>query len=224
MSIKIVETLNSYCKDLEYAGHLSKMGITTYIKDQLISVRFYKDQLVITDLSNALKAGRNEVKSFIYNNGNLDTETIYFEFTNFMQTHGLDTRNFFSGFNSTTTLETMPKFTDEDGVEKNKMIHITKSMRVFSPFPTFKKVNSNTTWNILKVVKGIVNKQIIAGEQLKICLTSDSKLDLLELAKELTENPSGWYVREDEENSTNKQTVLRVNCFTVESNILVFQK
>lgn len=179
----IVNDLNELT--LEYVNYND-----VYVKDNNIHIKIYQDVMYIRKLQNAMMRGKQVqlIKIFLCNSRDIITtiseyinEKLTFgQFINDVLEYNLDYEIFELVF-----------------CEEN-------SKKIFSPFIKLKKINLKK-WTISNVIKTILSEQIKRAE-IRKCLTDDyygdSKsnfgkgqyVNLMELCKELIEDPTGWKV------------------------------
>lgn len=213
MSIEIFKDL----KELEkaYTGfHETKtysIG-TVYVESEQLAVTLYENALNVRTLDNALKRGKTVIKHTTYfQKGSFDGREIMNEYMFFLKIN-------FAELIERAVANDLPDI--DDGSVKN-LHNEEKAVRVFSPFAKPKKVNLHSKWTIDKVAKAILSGQVTQGVQ-DMALTDDyaydaavnfrkgELFDLLDFAKELTESPSGWWLRVDE--TEDNKIKLRVAC------------
>lgn len=107
----------------------------------------------------------------------------------------------------------------------------SKGVKTFSPFVEVKPIKIPEKWSLPHVWKAILAGQIKTAIK-EMHLTDDyaydaavnfgkGEIDSLELAQEIVESPSGWWVRAEEEK--NGVIALSVNCHHFDYNKLYFQ-
>lgn len=187
-----------------------------YFEEQNIAFKQFSSgnnqtELYITDLSNALKPGK-EVTEYIFKGEEL-WNVLFFRF-------------------ELSVSEVLSKLYNKEveGIEYFTRTH--KAIRVFSPFVEVKKVKEPKKWTISHVWKAILSGQITQG-QTDQRLTDDyafdaatnfgkGSIDVKCFAKDLIESPSGWWINVDEE--TEDYIKLGVNCYQFDYKTLYFNK
>ncbi|MGE5438141.1 MAG: hypothetical protein ACM3O3_13085 [Syntrophothermus sp.] len=192
-----------------------------YFKDIKSYIHIYKDSIIYIDLENALKIGKICIrKSINFDNFKNDNSMIIT-----LLNSGIDTfKKLFISIKLDFILEINEMF-------KMYMTEL-KSINVFTPFAELKKIKNPVKWKISNVWKAILSGQIKVGIK-KAHYTDDyafdaydnfgkgKSIDLLDLAKNLIEHSSGWWIsKEYEKNGIIK---LGVNCHSFDYNQIEFK-
>lgn len=107
----------------------------------------------------------------------------------------------------------------------------TRSMKTFTPFKPIRPIRLPAKWTLPHVWKAILSGQIYQGwctgrytddyaYDAAVNFHSGRGLHLPSFAKELIEDPSGWYVHPDKAEGTS--IPLSVNCYSFNTNTLLF--
>jgi len=214
--IKIHETLKNV--------DLFDLRNDDYFRKENAKIRCYRDQIYITDLTNALKPGKNCVQYII--SSKYHTDHISCDFENWMKNKELDIIKIIKQLRTGNF-----SFNNNDPFGLN--IVTKKSIRTFSPFIKVKPIKQPQKWTITHVWKAMLSGQINKGS-IRQRLTDDYaydaavnfmegvQVDCLEMAKELVENPSGWWVSPRKE--TDKHIELSVCCHYFDLRTFYFDK
>lgn len=194
----------------------------TYVKSLNIALKFYTNCLYITDLSNALKAGKTcitySLADIDYNN-----DSFHCTFFNWLTAQGLEFEQF------AKNLLAGSYNTDNTGLKIT--IREQKGVNTFSPFVEVKAIKQPEKWTLPHVWKAILSGQIKQGICDGVytddyafdaaCNFQEGSISVIGLAKKLIESPSGWWVSaRGEENGVIK---LSVNCHHFDNNTLFFE-
>ena len=197
-----------------------------FYKAEQLRTCVYNGQLVITDISDALKPGKSckEWAFYIHSWENPDNLAPV-EFVE-MAT-GCDTLQELAAF-----LRAGESFLEVRGL--NIATREMKAIRTYSPFAVIKPIKAPEKWTIAHVWKAILSGQISAGSVSGI-YTDDYAFDaaynfqagdmgregLLQLAQKLIDSPRGWSVYEAK-TQENGSVVLKIACHTFDFRELVF--
>jgi hypothetical protein len=194
--------------------------ISAYIQDINIYIHSFSNSLTIIDLQNALKTGltckRYSITLKEYNN---NTNVLCELYNNNLKTVKEIYQSITEGSFNIETLQI------ETGEEK--------SMRTFSPFTEIKPIKKPEKWTISHIWKAILSGQIYKGEcrgnytddyayDATVNFHEGRKLNLIYLAKEVIESPSGWWVSSKE--LSNGIIELSFNCHHFNNNTLYFDE
>ncbi|MBO3796466.1 hypothetical protein ACTOS9_21805 (plasmid) [Bacillus subtilis] len=230
-NIKIYKDLNELEQAFIQGGY--SIG-SSYIQKENLGVCLYGSAVIVMKLHNAMKRGK-EVKSHIicfnkvkYNGHPVNRELLE-KYLIFLGLKITDVAELIKRA-AANALPDMPGQFDLEVANKETK---NKAIRVFSPFAELPKVDLNTKWNVGKVARAIVTKQIIKGSIDRI-FTDDyaydaatnfqqkNEIDLMSFAKELTESPSDWRVSIAEE--TDDMIKLSLACFNFDYRTLYVKK
>jgi hypothetical protein len=214
--IKIYETANNF--EIQQLGWEDN-----YFEKENAYIHMYNDSVLIIDLENALKTGKNctEYRITAVNwNQNFRCDIL-----NFLSCNDISLSNFIEMLKGDSLPES---FGETLEVRKSEV----KGVRVFSPFAKIKNIKTPKKWNTGNIVKAILTGQIVNAKK-DMYLTDDyagdatnnfgkGEIIALELAKNICESPSGWWISVDSENE--KEITLSVNCHHFDYNTLVFSK
>lgn len=186
-----------------------------YFKDQNIRFKQYRGyngdlEIHITDLTNAMMPGK-EVTQYIFK-GDI-WNVLFFTFDD-------------------PVSEVLKKLYRQEVFNIEYKTYTVRGIRVFSPFVKVKKIAIPRKWNISHVWKAILAEQITSGRT-ELYLTDDyafdaatnfgrGSIDLLSLAKDIIESPSGWRVRVERE--SRQYIKLNVACYSFDYKTLFFDK
>ncbi|WP_039230452.1 hypothetical protein [Clostridium haemolyticum] len=197
-----------------------------YIQDANIRVELFVNCLKITDLTNALKRGK-ECKQITVTYSELTSEDFYIELQNkYLNPSKKDLEDLINEIKNL-------KIFDLQDVGFNVELRFLKSIDIFSPFADIKpiKLPKNGKWTKSHVIKAILSGQIYEGK-INGIYTNDyahdnavhchknENVDLMGIAQKLTESSGGWAVRFKEEKNDN--IALNVDCCTFNCNTLYF--
>ncbi|PJI10244.1 MULTISPECIES: DUF3846 domain-containing protein [Clostridium] len=212
--MKLVKTLNNIS--------INDLGFEEwYSFNENVYFKFYDNSLRIFSLENAMKKGkkvtRYSVYSKIYNNG------FKAAFLNYLNDLQLNIVEFISKLQ-----EDEIKETSELGIRMT----LEKGVRVFNPFYIPKKIKEPAKWRISQVIKAVMSGQIIKGK-CTMHLTDDyaydnstnfgkREINVLELCKELVENPNGWWIKKEKEVKEFK--IVGVHCYNFNYNEVYFKE
>ncbi|CAG7839904.1 hypothetical protein CLOHAE12215_01320 [Clostridium haemolyticum] len=197
-----------------------------YIQDANIRVELFVNCLKITDLTNALKRGK-ECKQITVTYSELTPEDFCIELQNkYLNPSKKDLEDLIHEIKNL-------KIFDLQDAGFEVYTKELKSIDIFSPFADIKpiKLPKNGKWTKSHVIKAILSGQIYGGVVNGI-YTDDytydnavhchkgENVDLMEIAQKLTESNGGWAVRFKEEENGN--IALNVDCCTFNCNTLYF--
>lgn len=209
--------------------NLKGMGINEFIYEDYYSLeeniylQFYSSCLYIKDLTNAMKRGK-EVDFYVLTNADKSKyENFKLDFFNYLLQNDLSIIDFVKKVLCGEIVNT-----DSILIENRK----EKGVKVFNPFYIGKAIAQPIKWKVGNIVKGILSGQIYKGK----CdmITSDDysrdaennfykgKINLLELCKNLIEEPTGWWTSESIEESKNGIKEISVNCYNFNNNTVYF--
>lgn len=184
-----------------------------YIKDLNICMHV-SSALKIVDLTNAMKRGKL-VKQYI------TTENDFNDFRDFINNRILN-----------NMLEDTIKSIMSNNYTYEVILDVRKGIKVFTPFKEQKKIEIPSKPKINDIVKAILSQQITEGKKIasysddfyadyKENFNKDKPLDLMEMCKELVEEPNGWwcYINKVIDDSI----IFSVNCYSFDKNKLIFK-
>lgn len=223
--MKILETLN----EKNFTDFLNSHDNYTYLKKDNLKVTHYSgfDNYTITDISNALRTGKECVKYSI----NYDDRQGTCDVSNWIRHEfNCDMKKLFNYLDALHWEQT--KFGGFEGITHNKFTFYKstrKAIRVFSPF-NFHYVkplkSAPKKWNLTHVYKAIINGQF-KDLRCKGKYTDDYAFDAaynfmqgnikrpLEFIRDIIENPSGWWTNAD-------QDTISICCHSFDSNCFIF--
>lgn len=192
-----------------------------YIKDLNIYVKIYSSSMLIIDLSNALKVGKTCTNYRVYAGENDWGNSFKSDFEIALMENKITFEEFIKNL-----LEDKAEY---ENIRTSKST--TKAINTFSPFAEIKPIKVPIRWTLAHVWKAVMAGQInIAFKEQQ--LTDDfaydasvnfgrGEIDAKELAKDLIESPSGWWVRAEEEK--NGVIWINVNCHHFNYNKVCFE-
>lgn len=192
-----------------------------YSKNENVYFKFYKDNLYIWEMENAMKVGKEVIQYCISN----------ISISNFIE-------NFFDYLyelqikNIVEFISRLKKGQIKETEALKIKVSTQKGVRVFSPFYVPKPIKVPSKWKISHIVKAILSGQISKG-QCEQKLSDDYSFDaatnfgkkplnILEFCKELVEDPSGWWTHEDEKSEYPQLKKLSVNLHSFNYNSVYF--
>ncbi len=197
-------------------------NISGYYADINAYVHFYRDSVVLVDLTNALKTGKTCKRYSFRLNIYDDSKSVLTELWNIAKIETLKAFHNAVITESLSSIKTLDIYTSEE-----------KSIKTFSPFVEIKSIKTPKKWTIAHVWKAIFSGQIYKGVK-DGHYTDDyaydagcnygtgSRLHLVSLAEKLIEHSSGWWVSVDKEENGIIQ--LSVNCHSFDCNTLYFDE
>lgn len=212
----------------DFKGML-QIGDTVFIENDQLKVHMYNGTMIITDISNALKTGKDCVKYSIKNEVWGDNEGLY----RFIHEYGYDFKQIFEDLENVSFVayEKWDGYEEKDFKGMKVYKSTEKAIRVFSPFNLkYLKPLKETPkkWTVRHAVRLVVNGQY---ENLKCngVYTDDYAYDAavnyrqgeikngLAWIKGIIESPSGWWVSD----RCGNDTELSICCHSFDSNSLV---
>lgn len=201
---------------------ISDLRQGTYIEDCNVYAKLWENALVVIDLTNSMKRGKNclvaqvKVKDDPFGS---DAWSHIYEYT---------------WRNKLTVKELMEQALTDTIADSDLEVTLSerKGVRTFSPWAKVNKVKkAPRKWTLAHLTKAIVSGQAIDAKQ-EMRLTDDYAYDnsvnfgkgsisALALAKELVEEPSGWWVHVDEQ--TDDTVTLSVNCHHFDYNTVTLK-
>lgn len=220
MNFKIIESLDDaeFLRDMRFADYYCR-------KDNCL-VHEYEGQIVIQDLTNALKVGKDCAEVKLCKDIDRNRETIGCVLGNYLRERKMTLPQFFrdalAGRFPADLSEFFRVYKSAD-----------KGVNTFSPFATVKPITAPSKWTLPHVWKAILAGQITSGKIDQIT-TDDYAYDaavnfhanesilLQSFARELIESPSGWWVYVAKETEDTIQ--LSVSCHSFDLRTLYFDK
>lgn len=198
---------------------------THYFREENISIHCYQDSGHFKDLTNALKTGKTVTSYNVYLKDRFD-RSFTLDIANWALGRGLT----FPQLVKHLFDQTLPAaFNDTFQVEASER----QGVRTFSPFVEVKPIKVPAKWTVAHIWKAILSGQITGGKT-DMYLTDDYAGDaadnfrkdwgiiLLDFAKKLIEDPSGWWINVGKE--TEEEIHLGVNCHHFDYKSLTFKK
>jgi hypothetical protein len=193
-----------------------------YVKGQNVKIHIYADSVIIVDLSGALKTGKR-CTSYSINQATYTRDSFICCFFNWLFEDHLTLNDFIKSM--------FDGLYNNDNIPFNIYKTYVKGINVYSPFIKMKPINTPTKWTLPHVWKAILAGQIKSG----VCdgrYTDDyaqdaadnfgrGNINVMYLAQQLIEHPSGWWVKVD--NEKNGVVQLSVNCHHFDNNTLYFK-
>lgn len=195
-------------------------NISGYYADINAYVHFYRDSVVLVDLTNALKTGKTCKRYSFRLNIYDDSKSVLTELWNIAKIETLKAFHNAVITESLSSIKTLDVYASEE-----------KSIKTFSPFVEIKPIKIPKKWTIAHVWKAILSGQIYKGVKdgrytddyaydAATNFSKGSRLHLVSLAEKLIEHSSGWWVSVDKEENGIIQ--LSVNCHSFDCNTLYF--
>jgi len=207
-------------KSLEGWDFLNAYG-SYYFEKENISLDFYTDLIVVTNLANAQKPGKTCSALRLWYRSSIGSydDNIHLKIANAIQNEFYDF--LVEAFQNPEYVTSLM-----DGVEVYEQEY--KGISVFSPFHKQKPIKTPKKWTRSHVIKAIYSGQMKHG-QCKGKYTDDYAydaainyrkgiIDQMEFVKQLIESPSGWRIRQDEE----QENLIHVNCYHFDYNQFIF--
>ncbi len=147
-----------------------------YFAEENCRLQFYRSSIYITDLSKAMKSGKDCEKKIFYTSnqrfGNLDEIGVTF------RNQGIET------YSDVLKAKNLPEFQSE--------VKSEKGVRVFSPFLEVKPIQVPTKWTTSHLAKAILSGQIYHGDFSDVTSTGFETMgiDLPEMARKMIEEPT----------------------------------
>ena len=197
---------------------------TYYFKDEMLRVRVNRSQIIVTDLTNAMKHNKRCMRFYFWLNWKYEGELMPCEVIE-MAT-GCDTIAELAEFLRAGKEFSLP----EDGCYRVECESIS-SNHVYSPYVKVKPIEIPKKWRVSHVWKAILAGQIKSAHISQI-LTDDyahdyavnyhsgERFDLKKFAQELIEAPGGWGVYQTK--YTDKGLEISIACHTFDFRKLLF--
>jgi hypothetical protein len=188
-----------------------------YVKNLNIRLKVYDDSMYITDLTNALKTGKTCTR-YIIRMDELSSNSFAYDFVNWLDDWSFE--EFIKALKTNGSFRTVH-------VSKTEI----KGINVFSPFVSLKPIKQPRKWTLTHIWKAILSGQIKKAYK-TMHLTDDyafdaannfgkGKISAMELAKDLIESPSGWWVSDGEEKDG--CIPIGVHCHHYDYNVVYFE-
>lgn len=158
-----------------------------YFAEENCRIEFYRTSIYITDLSKAMKSGKEcEKKTFYTSNqqfGNVGEMGVT------LRNQGIET------YSDLLKAKSLPEFQSE--------VKMVKGVRVFSPFAEVKPIQEPNKWTVNHLAKAILSGQIYHGDLSANTSTGFETMgiDLPDMARKMIEEPTKqlWFTANKQE-------------------------
>ena len=210
-------------KEIFKSSDIELKRVSGYFADIKAYIHFYNDSIVLIDLTNALKTGKECNRYSINLSVHDNSKSIL---TILWNTAKLETLKQFHNAVITDQLNNIETLTIYKGTQK--------SINTFSPFVKIKPIITPKKWTIAHVWKAILAGQIFKGVKdghytddyaydAACNFGTGSRLHTISMAEKLIESPSGWWVCVDKIKDDGT-IILGVNCHSFDSNTFYYDE